>query len=363
MSQTFSEPTGQEHLTPVRIKDTSATERIGFRKCRRQWFLSVVHRLDQERGNVNFFLGNIYHAALAAYYESLRIGLDTDQAETAALDTYQEVYDEETKALRERLGIGWSLSRDEYRGAGELGLEMLQNYLEKERVNPLLDEVLAVEFRVNIPIRSPKGRKVGALSVQADVVGRKEGVLRVVDHKTASRAPNLAHLDIDDQLTAEVYSWWKHSGEFPEQAVYNASMKREAGPPRLLKNGRLSKDKNQGTTAELYRLAIHEHGLDPADYADMLTYLDEREARDDDPLFVRDVTFRTPGQMVAFERDLREEFRDMRLVAIHPERAYPNPSPFTCPSCPVRAICITIQDDGDVAAVIKAGYVVAEARR
>lgn len=359
----MKEPTGFEHMTPVKIYDTSATERAGFRKCRRQWFLTVVHRLDPERGSVHLFLGDIYHRALAEYYASLKNGYPHVIATNEALDMYQQAYDEGVAAMHQRLGIGWSLSRDEYRRAGELGLEMLQNYLEKERNDPLLDEVIAVEFRVNVPIRSPKGRRVGWLSVQTDVVGRKDGRLRVVDHKTRSRIPNTAHVDIDDQISAEAFSWWRHSGEFPEEAILNVSMKREAGPPRMLKNGRLSKDRNQGTTAALYREAVAQYQLDPADYADVIRYYEEREVRGDDPLFTRILSFRTPGQMAAFERDLYEEYRDMRQVAAHPERAYPNPSEFNCSSCLVRVICTTIQDDGDVEAVVKAGFVVADPRR
>jgi len=359
----MNEPTGLEHLTPVRITDTSATERGGFRKCRRQWFLMTVHNLDPMRGNVHFFLGDIYHVALQWYYLEIQAGSDHDRAAEVSLDKYQVAYDERCAALKKRLGIGWSLSQDVYREAGELGLEMLQNYLDKERDDPLFDEVLAVELRVNVPIRSPKGRRVGWLSVQTDAVGRKEKRLRVVDHKTRSRTPNTAHVDIDDQVSAEAFSWWLYSGEFPEEVVLNVSMKKEAGPPRLLKSGKLSKDRNQGTTAALYREAVAQYGLVPADYADIVRYYEERELRGDDPLFTRIESFRTPGQMAAFERDLYEEWRDMRRVAAHPEQAYPSPSEFNCPSCPVRNVCFTIQDDGDVEAVIKVGYVVADPRR
>jgi len=357
-------PTGQEHLTPVAITDTSATERAVFRKCRRQWFLTTVHRLDPENGNIHFFLGTIYHAGLAEFYRAVRDRYEHDLAVDFALNEYQNAYTVESVKIKESLGFAWSMAESLYREAGELGLEMLQNYLDRERDNPLLDEIIAVEFRVNVPVRSPKTRrKVGILSVQADVVGIKDGELTVVDHKTASREPNIAHLDIDDQLSAEVFSWWKHSGEFPTRAVYNVSMKKAPAQPRVLKNGTLSVAKNQATTAALYRQAIAEHDLDPADYAAFLGFLDSREALDEDPLFVRDTTFRTPQQMAAFERDLYWEYRDMREVAKHPERAYPNPSSFNCPSCPVRTVCVTLQDDGDVAAIIQAGYVIAEPRR
>lgn len=364
-----TDPTGEEWRTPVKITSTSATERAGFRKCRRQWFLGTVHRLDSNEGNVHFFLGNIYHSGLEAYYKAQKAGADPDDCGVAALDAYQDAYTDAIDVVTAQLGFLASIGVPAFKEAGELGFEMLQNYIDREKLDPLFDEVVAVEFRVNVAIRNPKGRRVGILSVQADVVGRKDGELKVADHKTASRVMPSSHLDLDDQLTAEVFAWWQASGEFPERAVYNVSYKKRVGPPEILKKpdkqGRpkLSKSKSQATTAELYRQAIIEHHLDPAEYADILATLEERERNGEDTLFRREEVFRTPGQMDAFERDLFYEWSDMKRVAAHPEQAYPNPTSMNCGGCPVRAICTTIQDGGDVAAIIQAGYIVADPRR
>lgn len=359
-----TEPTGREHLTPVAIASTSATERAGFRKCRRQWLLTVVHRLDPQTGNVNFFLGNCYHAGLEAYYRAQMAGLDHDARDAAALDAYQARFDTEIAKLKADLGFVFLAVEPGFRDAGELGFEMLQNYLERERSDPLFDEVVAVEFRVNVAIRNEKGRKVGVLSVQADAVGRKDGELRVVDHKTASREMPSSHLDLDDQLTAEVYAWWQATGEFPEKVVYNVSMKKAPRPPKLIRKGKaLSKAQDQVTTYALYRQAIEDNGFSVADYADILTVLKEHEESGEGRLFRREAVFRTPGQMAAFERDLFEEWRDMKAVAAHPERAYPNPTSMNCGGCPVRVICTTIQDGSDVEAIIKAQFVVGDPRR
>ncbi len=364
-----TDPTGLEPVTPVDITSTSATERAGFRKCRRQWFLTTVHRLDSSQGNVNFFLGNIYHSALAAYYTAQRGGLSVVEREFAALDTYQVEYDLQVDALAEMTGYLWPHVEPTFRAAGELGLEMLQNYVERERLDPLFDEVIAVEFRVNVPILEPVTlHYVGTLSVQADAVGIKDGELAVADHKTASRVMPSSHLDLDDQLSAEVFSWWKFSGDFPEKAIYNVSYKKTAGPPKRLKDGKggvpkLSKAKGQGTTAELYRAEIARLGLNIGDYLDIISTLEAQSESGEDTLFRREPVFRTPGQMAAFERDLYYEWTDMQLVAAEPERAYPNPTSMNCGSCPVRAICTTIQDGGDYEAIIKAGYTVTDPRR
>lgn len=363
-----TEPTGLEHLTPVKITDTSATERAGFRKCRRQWFLTTVHRLDPQQGSVNFFIGNLYHWTLRTYYLRLQAGETHEQAVEGALDEFQMEYDRYVEKLREQLGFVWKIGEPVFREAGELTIEMAQNYFDAELVNPLFDEIVAVEFRVNVAIRSPKGRRVGWLSVQADAVGRKNGELIVVDHKTASREMSSAMLDLDDQLTAEVFSWWEATGDFPEKAVYNVAYKKAPHPPKQIRGSKakpvkLSRDKQQGTTYALYTQEVARLGLDPADYEDILAYLKELDDQGENVFFRREAVFRTPGQMTAFRRDLYHEYRDMRDVAAHPEKAYPNPTSFNCPGCPVRVICTTIQDDGDVSAIIKAGYVISDPRR
>lgn len=356
-------PTGREHIAPIQITSTSATERAVFRKCRRQWLLGVVHRLEPNDGNPNLWFGTLFHAALEAYYLAIMAGRSHEEAGDAAFDAYQATYDTSLDPVREQLGFLWSTAEPLFRDMGEMGIEMLQAYLDREVQDPIGERVIAVELRVNVPIRTPGGRKVGVLSVRTDLVVTRDGQVAVVDHKTASRAPDSAHLDIDDQLTAEVYSWWKHSGDFPEEAVYNVALKRIAKPPRLIKKGRaLSQDRTQSTTHALYLEAIRENGFAVGEYADMLVYLVEQES-EGGQFFRREVTFRTPAQMAAFERDLYQEWRDMRAVASHPERAYPSPSSLNCRSCPVRSICVTIQEDGDVEAVAKAGYVVAEPRR
>lgn len=364
----MAEPTGLEHLTPVDIKDTSATERAAFRQCRRKWFLTLVHHLDPEEGNPNFFLGNLFHRALEVYYKSIQLGDDHAVARELGLDAYQVMYDRDIEVIKKQLGFLWSVGEPMWREVGELGFEMAQNYFDKEEHDPLFDEVVAVEVRVYIDIRDENGKKIGELSVQTDIVGRKDGVLKAVDTKTASRPIDSAHLDIDDQLTAEVYAVWQDSGEFPEKAVYNVAYKKTPHPPKQIKGTKakpvkLSRDKNQGTTYELYRQEIRRLGLDVADYVEILAYLKEKDEQGENVFFQREETFRSMDQMAAFERDLYWEFTDMKEVAANPARAYPNPSRYNCPRCPVRPICFTIQDGGDVTAIIKAGYVVGDPRR
>lgn len=364
------DPTGQEHLTPVAIRDTSATERAAFRRCRRQWFLSVVHRLQSVEGNLNFWFGTLIHGALEEYYQAQLDGDAHAARVDRAIKRYLREYDESLKPMAAFLGFLWARVLPEYEALGNLGVEMLEAYFDREVKDPLLDEVVEVEKRVWVPIRSRSGQVVGQLSVRTDVVGRRAGDLVTVDHKTASREMSASQLDLDDQLTAEVYAVWmsRDDGEFPYEAIYNVLMKKVPKPPKELKplkNGtrKLSKDKDQLTTYDLYMAEIKKLGLDAADYVEILQHLHDEETSTESRFFRRDHVMRSPAQMAAFEANLYQEWRDMRMVAGDPQRAYPNPSPFSCPSCPVRLVCTTINDDGDVPAIIQAQYTVGDPRR
>jgi hypothetical protein len=358
------EPTGLEHVTPVKLRAVSATERASFRRCRRQWFLTQAHRLESAgEVNENFWLGELVHSALEDYYAAQREGLDEAAREAAALSAYDAAAGEAVGKVREEMGAVWSYAKAHWEELRDKGRAMAEAYLAREREDPLVDEVVEVEVRRFIPIRDPRGRAVGKLSVRTDLVGRRDGVLCTVDHKTASSKMPKAQLDIDDQLTAEAYIVWRDLGEFPEQVGYNALLKKVPAPPKRLKDGKggmpkLSRDRDQPTTFELYMDEIGRLGLDEEDYREHLDWLLEREW----PFGYREWTFRTPGQMASFEANLYQEFRDMRAVAADPARAYPNPSHFACPSCPVRAVCTAMMDGSDAGHLISTQYQVADPR-
>lgn len=363
----MSEPTGREHITPVEITMTSATERAAFRKCRRQWFLTTVHHLETMETNLNFWMGELVHSGLETYYKAQQGGLPHEERVALAQAAYEDAYEAAIEPIKEELGenLVWPLAEPMYEDLGAMGYQMLENYYERETVHPIGDEVVQVEQRLFVPIMH-EGKEIGKLAVRTDLFVRRFGSLAAVDHKTAGHRLGSAALDIDDQLSAEVYAGWHALGEFPEQAIYNALLKRVPGPPRQIKGTKaepikLSKDKDQPTTFALYLAEINRLGLDRDNYEDILNTLDDREMRDVTPFFYREETFRTPGQMDQFERNLAFEFLDMVEVGAHPEKAYPNPG-FACQTCPVARVCATIMDGGDPEHLITTQFTVGKPR-
>jgi hypothetical protein len=131
-------------------------------------------------------------------------------------------------------------------------------------------------------------------------------------------------------------------------------MKKAPHKPKVLKSGKLSVDRSQVTTHALFLEAIGEIGASRNDYAEHLMWLREEGPQ----LFIRDLTFRNVEQLRSFEENLLHEWVDMRGVARRPVTAYPSPSPFNCPSCPVKLACSAMMNGEDVESAIRSNYVI-----
>lgn len=355
-------PTGNEPWTPVRIRETSVTERATFKKCRRQWLLTVVHRVGGGGLNENFWLGELVHTGLEAYYRHDLAACGCARREKCAhaaramLDAYAAAANRALDEVRSETGFLWDEFREPWERMDQLGALMLRGYVLYDREQGGLGEVESVETRYRVRIPGTRGR----LTLRVDLVTLRrlrDRIRRtVVDHKSASGKPSEAFHDVDDQFTAYHWGYAAATGLAVDRVLRNVLLKRAPEPPKLIRKGReLSRDRRAPTTLSLYLEAIDANGFDRDDYADHLDYLAARGWED---FFARQDTFRTRGQLEEFERNLVLEWRDMARVALHPEQAYPNPSPLHCPSCPVRAVCASMMDKGDTAGLLRSEFVI-----
>ena len=356
------EPTGLEPWTPVRIRETSVTERAVFRDCRRRWLLNVVHRLDRTGINENFWIGELLHDALDAYYryELQDCGHTARErcphAAEAMMAMYEAAAARAVEEVMEDLGFLWEYAAEQWEELVTRGRLMLQGYLVYDRQEGGLGTVLHVEKRWSVPIPGTRGR----LRLRIDLVTDKHGRLRVIDHKNLSGTPSDDLLDIDDQFSGYFWGYHEATGEWADEVVRNVLLKKAPEPPKLIKKGKeLSRDKSQRTTVDLYLAAIAEHGFDRADYEEFLTFL---AAQGWEAFFKRQVSFRSKAHGRQFGIQLQHEWRDMARVASKPELAYPSPGQLRCGSCPVRSICQAMFNEDDVEGLIKAHYVVKEER-
>lgn len=322
---------------------TTVTERGSFRTCRRQWYIETQDRLAH-KGRVawHFIFGDAIHSALEVYYTNNKRDLK------AALRAFKRAH----KKAAEKIHA-------EYRGLAGPMIDEWDTYLEKGTLMLTFydtydrqavwdwDKVIAlnIEERAFVDILNPYTEErlpgLPLLSGKIDmVVERKDGIW-IVDHKTAASAYDARALDVDDQLTGYCYIYWRLTGDIPRGAVYNALIKDPPKPPAVLKSGALSKDKAQRTTYDLYMDAIVEHGHDPDEYEEILTYLKDKGWSQ---FFLRDVVMRNEEELLSFEQRLFHEYEDMQRVLESPEQAYPNPGQRICGGCGLIPLCQAMEE-------------------
>lgn len=340
---------------------TTVTERNSFRTCRRSWHLGTVRRLST-KGKVTwyFLFGDMVHAALEEYYKRDR-NLDDALAE---LDRQWRLHDDQLRLTYGNLYNTEEVS-EYWAGEKERAESMLINYDRFDREHPFFNRVLdmSIEERSFVEILDPQGEPIknALLSGKIDMVVECEDGVWIVDHKTLSSIPSDSALDIDDQITAYCYIYWRTTGVMPRGGMYNVLIKDPPKPPRQLKNGSLSKDKSQRTTYDLYIREIDNLGLtgDLPEYEEILSYLEEKGWSQ---FYVRLKSERNMEQLANFEKHLFHEYADMDEALEFQDQLYPNPSQYTCPRCPYLPICKAMEEGSDPEYVISHGYEVLEPR-
>lgn len=311
----------------------------------------MIERL-QPKDRVTWYLdfGEAVHAALEVYY---RDGERDLGKMLAAFEEYWNLFDRRLKDTFKGLyesGIG-----EEWWNMKDKAEAMFRNYDIYDRASGYWDdveEILAVniEERAFVDILNRQRRHMPGrplLSGRIDLALLKRDGHHIWDHKTASTAYDARALDVDDQLTGYSYIYWRLTGVVPKSAIYNALIKEPPTPPKVLKNGSISKDKAQRTTYDLYIVALIENGIDPMspDYAEILQVLQDKGWSQ---FFLRDGLVRNLEELQSFEKRLFYEWEDMSQVISEPERAYPNPTQRTCPGCAVIPLCQMMEEQGDV---------------
>ena len=179
-------------------------------------------------------------------------------------------------------------------------------------------EYVAVEQTCAVPIPGTNGTFTFTLDGLAR--DKRNDTLWVVEHKTYAQNPDMDRLSTDHQITA--YAWGVAAilGEDIAGFLYDGISKKTPSEPALLKSGRLSEQFTQTIDGQSYRAAIQRHGLDVADYADILARLDERDQADQTPFYTR---WRIPvlkAQVDAFAGYIVDIYTDM----VSNPRIYPN---------------------------------------
>jgi hypothetical protein len=269
--------------------------------------------------------------------------------------------------------------QDDFEAHRELGIGMMNFYKEWAEKN---DDfvVVAAESVFSVPLGfeavdmredSPNYGK----SLEVHARGKRDAVLYwpewdkygINDYKTAAKIDEnyFVKLENDEQVTQYMWASIRESqmtdlpwsGGTVDRYLYTALRKNYPKPPNVLKNGKLSLDKQQGTNADLFEKALI---ADPelqawfVDKPEAQTYMTYLIEQGDDLFVIRKEGGRNTYEIDNFERDLIATAKEM----LNPETAvYPNPSGnWLCTGCAFRAPCLAANDGSDWQGMLADAY-------
>jgi len=293
--------------------------------------------LDPIRVNRNLRFGTAIHAGLEVWYDPAMWEGDRYAVQAMSLLAFVKAYPYD--------GIEGDVEQmDAWEADLVLGKGMLEGYfkwaLEHDTFTPISVEQ---EFEVELPLEDAS--YAGRLDL---LVRDQHGDYWILDHKTAARLEDESFLVLDQQITS--YCWaMQHVLNIPIAGfIYNELRKDVPHPPELLKNGRLSQNKNQNTTYELYLDKINELGQSVNSYAGILEHLQSQGNK----FFRRTYVQRSPRELEIAGEMILLEATDM----LSNPSIYPNPGKH-CTWCDFRSPCLARMDGSDTNWILESNYV------
>lgn len=324
------------------------TDRTNFKKCRRLWNFASGMRKNFEpvKMNKNLAFGISIHTGLEKLYDPETWDFPYEVKVGNMLAAFKAENERQRIEERETIGSMDYEREKEYAEREVLGLGMLEGYAKwakkKDKFTPIY-----VEQKFQIPVPGPNGNPLVVnghpvvYQVRIDLVLEDEdGRWWVCDHKTAASLGDTGFLDLDTQMTSYAWAAQIYYNKPFAGILYNELEKVVPHEPAELKSGKLSKDKKQLTTVDLYMRAIRERGLDADDYADILEYLRFNE---------RDYFRRTPLRRTNAELHLQGQYVIAEIADMLSDPfIYPNPSKMNCGNCDFFHPCVVANEGGDV---------------
>lgn len=364
------------------------SDRDTFKKCRRQWDYASPLRmnLEPDRLNEHFVFGTAFHAAMEIKYDPDRSKYPGVGLKQLAISKFIE----EMEPLR-KTEIEFGLLKMSFDDYVELGIGMINYYWDyaDEHDKNLKSVLVEDEFEIVI------GAMTEVYATSAERFGAQDGELvqrfvpypgkwndsvekrqewfdnggyevvvvyqgridllfqdllnngyRVVDHKTAGTLSETFYLELDTQVSS--YAWaYVVLGYDVRGVIYNECVKNFPKPPKVLKKGDLSVDKQQAVTAESWLagldMTVAEYkvngGTGIQKYDDFVDWLLENPRE-----FVRRTPLTRNKQMLKIQYDyILAEAAEM----LNDPSIYPTPNKMVCNYCPFRAPCLAANEGGD----------------
>lgn len=340
----MSEFTGE---IPERVAFIRTSDRSTFRRCRRKFNWSYVHRGNRtsKAAKSPLWMGTGFHFAMEDFH-----GYKKFPTARTAFEAYV------TACRRTK---GFALPSDWQEDAETVGgmLDYYTEWLEtRDSLQTLhIDGVPQVEvnFQIPLPLDTAWLNSIGYdRAVYTGTIDRvcidELGRLWPLDYKTAKNIQD-AHLETDGQVTAYCWACAQLYNLPVAGFLYQQHKKVVPHPPEFLKSTKMfSVAKLQTTTHTLYRRAlINMYGSvenAPGVNVQYLNTLASEESVRADKLIRRDYVNRNENQIISEGQKIIEEAYDL----LNPQMSlYPNPTRDCSWDCDFRMACLNMDDGSD----------------
>lgn len=305
--------TTKEMIHLVQKTNFRGTEIGDFLRCRKRYDYRWFQNLQPKQANEKLTIGSAIHKFLELWY--------ADRRPLDAIDAMREYI------LTSSEGLDQMQIDDMLVLATGVATHYVEHYGDESKWT-----VLATELEFSVPLDDGTNY-IGTIDL---IVEDEDGHTWFVDHKTTASIEIFdKNSDMDRQISRY---WWalEQLGYNVHGFIYNIILKDVPTAPKQLKSGALSKDKSQKTTLKLYRDAIEEHGLNEADYADFLQYLEDQPKE----FFRRIKVERTPAERLASIDEMEDVIDDIRRQP----KMYRNITKDCHWDCPYKTLCVAEMD-------------------
>ena len=334
---------------PARRTVISVSDIRTFLACRQkwQWHSRNGEHLRPRFPSKHLFLGSVVHEALAAYYERQMFASVIAKVPPGSIKSlptptralHQAIFDREQIIKKDLYGdlpdpiVDYSL----------LAMKMLEQY---QRWAPTVDRFKVIDVEYELAVDYTYWLFVGFIDA---IVQMPDGSYWIMESKTATREPGFYELFFS--LQAAGYMWAAQRDPVLSRlnipgVLYNILLKTEVKPPKVLKSGKLSKDKRQATSVAMYRQAIADNKLNPDDYEQFILGIDP------DRYNKRTRIVPTPAMIDWFDDTIRTVGMEMcDNPAIYPAQAK------DCGWCDFKLLCTWVRNGLDWRSIVDARFV------
>lgn len=302
-----------------------------YRRCPNQFRYKYVLGLRPKKKGVQLERGTWIHELLMVHYD----GEDWRERHSFLTKRFNNLFEEE----REHLG-------DLPRECSRIMRSYLRTYERADRryvtVDSEMDEIVTLRNGLQLHM------VIDRIAWDRELKG-----MWIWDHKTRKNFEEQDNIILDPQGGLYFDGLRELGGYEPILGfVVNEIRTKAPAVPQVLKSGELSKRKNIDTDVYTYMAAIRKHGLNPANYSNILRLI---AARQKDRFFRRVALPKDPPVVRTLRREALQTAKIIRGAT--EQGAFPRTFDRSCAwGCDYRDICIAELMGGDISSMVKMNF-------